>query len=82
MPGKADSNTHTHTQCHREPFVVKSQLPREKAELWHPLKTAYSAGTPQILERFIAHLELWQQIELCALRECKSMGVLPSELII
>lgn len=24
----------THTQCHREPFVVSSQLPREQALAW------------------------------------------------
>lgn len=46
-----------HTQRRREPFAVKSQLPREKAELRHPLKTAYSAGTLRFLERFTTHLE-------------------------
>lgn len=47
-----------HTVCHRKAFVVKSQLPRENADLRHPLKTAYSAGTPHILERFTTNLEL------------------------
>lgn len=55
-----------HTECHREPFVVKSLLPRKKAALWHPLKTAYSAGTQCILKRFTTHLEL---CALCPKRE-------------
>ena len=54
-------NRVTHKDFHREPFVVKSQSPREKAELWHSLKTAYSAGTPRILERFTTNLELQRQ---------------------
>lgn len=63
-----------HTQCHREPFAVKSQLPREKAEPRHPFKTAYSAGTPRISRKvYDSFGAVAADIELCALRVCKSM---------
>ena len=63
-----------HTQRHREPFAVKSQLPREKAEPRHPFKTAYSAGTPRISRKvYDSFGAVAADIELCALRVCKSM---------
>lgn len=71
---QGETKTHTHKQRHREPFVVKSQLPRDNSELQHPLKTAYSAGAPCILKRFTTHFRaVAANIELCALRGCKSM---------